>query len=352
MQSISAATSDYPQNTSAVVVPIINSPAAAASDGRSNRNALGVPVNSQGVSLLINNGEPVSPEDLSHLDFFDKQISTQGRGPFVRAPLGKMWAPCGEEACKIPMYAPWSWCCVGGAVSVTGTFFIVWVAPEAEIWSRVIVGVFMVALLALIFLGGCSDPGIVLPARTDSPAVQEQVIEIIGVGKVTLDVCKTCRVLRPPRSSHCSLQGVCVDNYDHYCGVTGTLVAERTFRYFTLQLIGYVLYAAFIAIRCIVLVVTDGDKLASEGRGGVWRAVCTYILLVIGCLIACCVSGIAGHYIELSCKGRTLKDERGRKKFLPDEEGYSCIRCVQRLCGAMVPSRLFNGMEYVGGHDV
>jgi hypothetical protein len=71
-------------------------------------------------------------------------------------------------------------------------------------------------VIALLFLGGCSDPGIVLPARTDTPPIKEQRIDIQGVGHVTLEVCHSCRVLRPPRSSHCGLQGVCVREYDHY----------------------------------------------------------------------------------------------------------------------------------------
>jgi hypothetical protein len=107
-------------------------------------------------------------------------------------------------------------------------------------------------------------------------------------------------------------------------------------------------HALFIAARCIALAVTDGDKLSSEGMGGTWRAVCTYLLLVVGCLITCCVSGIAGHYVDLSCTGKTLKDERGRKKFLPDEDGRSCWRCLDRLFGSMPPSRLYNGMDFVG----
>jgi hypothetical protein len=63
-----------------------------------------------------------------------------------------------------------------------------------------------------------------------------------------------------------------------------------------------------------------------------------YACMAMSVICGCCVTGVGVHYTELTCKGKTLKDERGRKKFLAGEESYSCERWMKTLCGPRVPS--------------
>lgn len=44
--------------------------------------------------------------------------------------------------------------------------------------------------------------------------------------------CRTCDILRPPRSFHCSTCGVCIEIQDHHCPFVGTCIAYRNVRYF------------------------------------------------------------------------------------------------------------------------
>lgn len=53
---------------------------------------------------------------------------------------------------------------------------------------------------------------------------------------ILLNFCKTCKILKPPRSFHCSTCNVCIEIHDHHCPWVGTCVGKRNHRYFSLFL--------------------------------------------------------------------------------------------------------------------
>lgn len=49
--------------------------------------------------------------------------------------------------------------------------------------------------------------------------------------------CVTCKIMRPPLSSHCSECDNCVEHFDHHCGWVGNCVGAGTHRAFIAMLI-------------------------------------------------------------------------------------------------------------------
>merc|ERR1712032_832910 len=44
--------------------------------------------------------------------------------------------------------------------------------------------------------------------------------------------CRTCKIIRPPRASHCSACNHCVLRFDHHCPVVNNCIAQRNYHFF------------------------------------------------------------------------------------------------------------------------
>jgi hypothetical protein len=49
--------------------------------------------------------------------------------------------------------------------------------------------------------------------------------------------CKTCNIIRPPKTSHCSFCDHCVMNFDHHCFFVGNCIGERNEKNFYIFLL-------------------------------------------------------------------------------------------------------------------
>lgn len=105
------------------------------------------------------------------------------------------------------------------------------------------------------YLASTTDPGI-LPrsaALPDTvlafPGIRERVVNYRG-RSITLKFCDTCRIWRPPRTSHCATCNNCVRRFDHHCPWLGNDVGLRNYR-------SYFCFVAFASIAECVAITTS-----------------------------------------------------------------------------------------------
>lgn len=217
------------------------------------------------------------------------------------------------------------------------------VVPLSEWYSIVICWVLTIlALIILVFAVGI-DPGIVPPASVTGQPYdpdQEATIEYKGT-TVTVPVCRTCLVPRPPKSSHCGFCDYCVEEYDHHCGVLGSCVAKRTFRFFAYFFDVTTLLAGYVFVRSCIAANQFNWSDSNDSNLERW-----YAVAIIGCigysmLGGCCVAGQALFYTKLACEGTTQKQMYGQHRDpIFDSNGVSCGTYVRVKCGPLGESRV------------
>ena len=110
-------------------------------------------------------------------------------------------------------------------------------------------------LLALFFITATIDPGIIPSNRinvsNESAAVcaQEQRTHSAPDGSaMPAKWCRSCRIFRPLRASHCSRCDVCIDRFDHHCPWMGSCVGGRNYRFF----LGLILTISALGVHIFV----------------------------------------------------------------------------------------------------
>ena len=65
--------------------------------------------------------------------------------------------------------------------------------------------------------------------------------------------CKTCNILKPPRSFHCDKCDACIELHDHHCPWTGTCVGKRNHKHFITFLITTSIVAIFTFVISLLV---------------------------------------------------------------------------------------------------
>ena len=118
-------------------------------------------------------------------------------------------------------------------------------------WKIVISCVFFILCIFLLLKLALSDPGFILntsglqtigkPSQDDrvrSSFFHAKFVHLTSYGRLQrMKYCKTCYILRPPRSSHCPICGCCVEKYDHHCPWLGNCIGKKNYKNFLLFLL-------------------------------------------------------------------------------------------------------------------
>ncbi|OXB70993.1 UNVERIFIED_CONTAM: hypothetical protein H355_012545 [Colinus virginianus] len=159
---------------------------------------------------------------------------------------------------------------LGLILTTSGLFFAFdcpFLARHLTLAIPIIAAVLFFFVISCLLQTSCRDPGI-LPRATPSEAADlEKRIDAMGTSTyrlpartmevvinkyvVKLKYCYTCKMFRPPRTSHCSVCDNCVERFDHHCPWVGNCVGKRNYRYFYAFILSLSFLTAFI-FACVV----------------------------------------------------------------------------------------------------
>lgn len=168
--------------------------------------------------------------------------------------------------------------------------------------------------------------------------------------------CISCRIWRPPTAHHCSRCNVCIEGFDHHCGILGKCVGQRNIRDFLIFLWMLVLVTVYGTAYCVagaaVRISEEAQRMPSDVErpwatsatqvglwvaGGVmlglvglcactgsglrrcWQTMCGAALVVLLSLIGfmCLLAGyVLGAPTGLDCAGKALPALIGIPVFL------------------------------------
>lgn len=200
--------------------------------------------------------------------------------------------------------------------------------------------------LMMLVLTCCCDPGVIprrsiIQASASAGELSEILgYEILGVGEPTgrdqddlskmvpgplrekgYKWCRTCKIVRPPRASHCPDCDQCVLRFDHHCPFVNNCVGQRNYHFF----VGFVSSVAILALLVVPSLIwavlsvppqVDGN---TQSNGATFETVLIIVISGVVGITAVTVLGFLAYHMYLIANGQTTK-EHWRKARTADLE--------------------------------
>uniref|UniRef100_A0A667YVI6 Palmitoyltransferase n=1 Tax=Myripristis murdjan TaxID=586833 RepID=A0A667YVI6_9TELE len=257
-----------------------------------------------------------------------------------------------------------------GLIVVTSGLFFAFDCPflvdHLTVFIPVIGGALFVFVVISLLQTSFTDPGILPRATPEEAADIEKQIDTSGSSTyrppprtkeilinqqvVKLKYCFTCKMFRPPRTSHCSLCDNCVERFDHHCPWVGNCVGKRNYRFFYSFIISLSFLTSFI-FGCVITHLTlrsqAGKSLVQAIQQSLDYSLLTVVELVICFFSIWSILGLSGFHTYLVASNLTtnedIKGSWSSKRGTEDTGNpytYNSIitNCCVTLCGPMPPS--------------
>ncbi|XP_070620378.1 palmitoyltransferase ZDHHC18 isoform X2 [Erythrolamprus reginae] len=252
---------------------------------------------------------------------------------------------------------------LGLIVVTSGLFFAFdcpFLAHNLTMAIPIIAGILFFFVISCLLQTSFRDPGI-LPRATPSEAADlEKWIDNLGTSTyrppartmevvinkymVKLKYCYTCKMFRPPRTSHCSVCDNCVERFDHHCPWVGNCVGKRNYRFFYAFILSLSFLTAFI-FACVI------THLALRSQGNDFITVlkttpASLLELVICFFSVWSIFGLSGFHTYLIASNLTTNEDlkgawsnkRGSEFANPYSHKSVLTNCCAVLCGPFYPS--------------
>ncbi|XP_029370322.1 palmitoyltransferase ZDHHC18-B [Echeneis naucrates] len=252
-----------------------------------------------------------------------------------------------------------------GLILVTSGLFFIFDCPflvrHLTSCIPVVGGVLFIFVVITLLQTSFTDPGILPRATPDEAADIEKQIDntgntsyrppprtkevLINQQVVKLKYCFTCKMFRPPRTSHCSLCDNCVERFDHHCPWVGNCVGKRNYRFFYTFIVSLSFLTAFI-FGCVT---THLALRAQGGKGLVFalqESPGSAVELVICFFSVWSILGLSGFHTYLVASNLTTNEDikgswsgkSGEDVTNPYSHRNIFVNCCSVLCGPMPPS--------------
>ncbi|XP_055979222.1 palmitoyltransferase ZDHHC18 [Sorex fumeus] len=225
----------------------------------------------------------------------------------------------------------------------------------------------VIAAILFFFVMSCllqtsfTDPGILPRATVYEAAALEKQIDNTGSSTyrppprtrevmingqmVKLKYCFTCKMFRPPRTSHCSVCDNCVERFDHHCPWVGNCVGRRNYRFFYAFILSLSFLTAFI-FTCVVTHLTLRSQRINF-LSTLKETPASVLELVICFFSIWSILGLSGFHTYLVASNLTTNEDikgswsskRGGEASVNPYSHKSVItNCCSVLCGPLPPS--------------
>ncbi|XP_063033303.1 palmitoyltransferase ZDHHC18 isoform X1 [Melospiza melodia melodia] len=252
---------------------------------------------------------------------------------------------------------------LGLILATSGLFFAFdcpFLASHLTLAIPIIAAVLFFFVISCLLQTSFRDPGI-LPRATPSEAADlERRIDSMGsstyrppartmevvINKyvVKLKYCYTCKMFRPPRTSHCSVCDNCVERFDHHCPWVGNCVGKRNYRYFYAFILSLSFLTAFI-FACVVTHLTLRSQ--RDGFLATLKTTPASVLELVICFFSVwSILGLSGFHTYLVASNLTTNEDikgswsnkRGSEFANPYSHKSILTNCCAVLCGPFYPS--------------
>ena len=259
------------------------------------------------------------PPDAKVWQVFNAQKRMQEEGPgaenvfcldgrVMMGPAHKAWQPVATA--HLVVFPIVLFCAFEGpalpVIFGTGEFNIL-------LWIPVVLGV--IAVVSLFITAG-SDPGVLL--RSSDPSIMKEAMrreeeqgwkftQARMDGKLQdLKFCRTCKIWRTPRTTHCQVCDNCVEGFDHHCPWVGTCIGERNYRQFCIFVFSTAAVTLYLVVISCVVIARDDSPALSDRLQRHWAAMfcaCygTLFSLFIEILAACHCCLVRSYLPLLTC---------------------------------------------------
>lgn len=204
--------------------------------------------------------------------------------------------------------------------------------------------------ITLLLLTSCTDPGIIprpefqlavpglisqVAESTGAPRLQVEPGTLTPVELLTqedVDIgwrwCTTCKLMRPPRASHCRDCDNCVLRFDHHCPFVNNCIGQRNYAFFSGFLVSAVALGLCVFSGIAIWIWTTSQTEPQAGGIIKFTAEEMWIVLAITALPAAialpALLGLLCFHFWLSCRGRTTKEVLTRQPIRARQGSEFC----------------------------